>query len=147
MKACFHFCAKSHRGVSRGCHIGSPKGCRHGTQQSEQSSDNMTYPKQMKACFRFARKSHRGVSRGSHINIPQGCCRGTRLSEQSSDNINYYLSCAAATPGSSLPSRNSREAPPPVEIWLILSPNPIWFTAAAESPPPIIVVASISARA
>ena len=26
-----------------------------------------------------------------------------------------------ATPGSSLPSMNSREAPPPVEIWVILS--------------------------
>ena len=35
-----------------------------------------------------------------------------------------YLSLAAATPGSSLPSRNSREAPPPVEMWLILSPKP-----------------------
>ena len=30
-----------------------------------------------------------------------------------------YLSCTASTPGSALPSRNSREAPPPVEIWLI----------------------------
>ena len=26
-----------------------------------------------------------------------------------------------ATPGSSLPSMNSREAPPPVEMWVILS--------------------------
>ena len=33
----------------------------------------------------------------------------------------FYLSSAATTPGSSLPSKNSREAPPPVEIWLILS--------------------------
>ena len=32
-----------------------------------------------------------------------------------------YLSSRQATPGSSLPSRNSREAPPPVEIWVILS--------------------------
>lgn len=30
--------------------------------------------------------------------------------------VQYYLSLAAATPGSSLPSKNSREAPPPVEI-------------------------------
>lgn len=28
----------------------------------------------------------------------------------------YYLSLAATTPGSSFPSRNSKEAPPPVEI-------------------------------
>ena len=58
-----------------------------------------------------------------------------------------YLSSAAATPGSSLPSRNSREAPPPVEMWLILSAKPSWLTAAAESPPPMMVVASVSARA
>jgi hypothetical protein len=32
-----------------------------------------------------------------------------------------YLSSRQATPGSSLPSRNSRLAPPPVEIWVILS--------------------------
>ena len=32
-----------------------------------------------------------------------------------------YASSRQATPGSSLPSMNSREAPPPVEIWVILS--------------------------
>ena len=32
-----------------------------------------------------------------------------------------YLSSRQATPGSSLPSMNSREAPPPVEMWVILS--------------------------
>ena len=32
-----------------------------------------------------------------------------------------YLSSRQATPGSSLPSINSREAPPPVEMWVILS--------------------------
>ena len=53
--------------------------------------------------------------------------------------LSAYLSSAQATPGSSLPSRNSSEAPPPVEMWLILSPSPIWLTAAAESPPPMIV--------
>ena len=46
-----------------------------------------------------------------------------------------------------MPSRNSREAPPPVEMWLILSPSPIWLTAAAESPPPMIVIASDLASA
>ena len=58
--------------------------------------------------------------------------------------VGFYLSLAASTPGSSLPSRNSREAPPPVEICVILSPKPRLLTAAAESPPPIIVVASAS---
>ena len=36
-------------------------------------------------------------------------------------------------PGSSLPSRYSSEAPPPVEMWVILSPRPICWTAAALS--------------
>lgn len=45
------------------------------------------------------------------------------------------------------PSKNSREAPPPVEMCVILSANPNWLTAAAESPPPMIVVASVSAKA
>ena len=32
-------------------------------------------------------------------------------------------------------------------MWLILSANPSWLQAAAESPPPMIVVASVSASA
>ena len=35
-----------------------------------------------------------------------------------------YLSVSAATPGSVLPSRNSSDAPPPVETWLIFSASP-----------------------
>src|SRR5690554_6552220 len=58
-----------------------------------------------------------------------------------------YFSSNAATPGSTLPSRNSREAPPPVEIWVILSASPKCSTAAAESPPPMIVVPWEAARA
>src|SRR6478735_12524597 len=42
-----------------------------------------------------------------------------------------------ARPGSSLPSRNSRDAPPPVEMWVKPdSSMPRMRTAAAESPPP-----------
>ena len=52
-----------------------------------------------------------------------------------------------ATPGSSLPSRNSSEAPPPVEMWVILSAKPNFSTAAALSPPPTIVTAPLSAMA
>ena len=59
----------------------------------------------------------------------------------------YYLSCRQAMPGSSRPSRNSREAPPPVEMWVILSAKPSCSQAAAESPPPTMVTASESARA
>jgi hypothetical protein len=36
-----------------------------------------------------------------------------------------YLSSSAATPGSVFPSRNSRDAPPPVEMWDILSARPL----------------------
>ena len=50
-------------------------------------------------------------------------------------------------PGSSRPSRNSSEAPPPVEMWVILSAKPSFSTAAAESPPPMIETAPDSAIA
>src|SRR3954454_24777975 len=53
----------------------------------------------------------------------------------------YFLSVSASTPGSFLPSRNSSEAPPPVEICVILSATPAAFTADTESPPPTIDVA------
>src|SRR5262249_37273835 len=55
----------------------------------------------------------------------------------------------AAIPGRVLPSRNSSEAPPPVEMWLIWSATPAWLTAATESPPPTTVIAldAASARA
>ena len=39
---------------------------------------------------------------------------------------------------------NSREAPPPVEMCVILSASPAFVTAAAESPPPIIVLQSVN---
>src|SRR5690242_6384072 len=38
-------------------------------------------------------------------------------------------------PGRVLPSRNSREAPPPVETWLILSATPACRTAATATRP------------
>ncbi len=50
----------------------------------------------------------------------------------------------AATPGSTLPSRNSRAAPPPVETWDMRSASPADVTAAAESPPPTTVKAPLA---
>jgi len=44
-------------------------------------------------------------------------------------------------PGRVLPSRNSREAPPPVETWVILSASLNLLTAATLSPPPTTVIA------
>src|SRR5437879_2882743 len=51
------------------------------------------------------------------------------------------LSVRATTPGNCFPSRNSSDAPPPVEMCEILSATPAAFTAATESPPPTIDVA------
>src|SRR6266566_5772086 len=50
-----------------------------------------------------------------------------------------HASSKAATPGSSFPSRNSSDAPPPVETWVSWSSMPA--TAATESPPPTTVTA------
>ena len=54
--------------------------------------------------------------------------------------FNYFVA-KIAIPGSVFPSRNSREAPPPVDTWLILSARWNLFTAATESPPPTTVIA------
>src|ERR1700722_9625605 len=53
----------------------------------------------------------------------------------------HFLSVSASTPGSFFPSRNSSEAPPPVEICVILSATPAACAAATESPPPTIEIA------
>src|SRR5919112_3431644 len=59
----------------------------------------------------------------------------------------FYSSGSIAMPGNSLPSTYSSEAPPPVEMWLILSSSPSLLTAATESPPPTTLVAPLSATA
>ena len=48
-------------------------------------------------------------------------CAGLARGPRSCPARIVYLSSRQATPGSSLPSMNSREAPPPVEMWVILS--------------------------
>ena len=53
-------------------------------------------------------------------------------------NMISYFSVSAARPGSTLPSRSSIDAPPPVEIHENLSARPRLMAAAAESPPPMI---------
>mmetsp|Transcript_44070 Transcript_44070/g.91056 ORF Transcript_44070/g.91056 Transcript_44070/m.91056 type:complete len:293 (-) Transcript_44070:268-1146(-) len=50
-------------------------------------------------------------------------------------------SSRAATPGSTLPSKSSREAPPPVEQWVTLSSVSYFLQAVAVSPPPMTVTA------
>src|SRR5579862_8605227 len=58
-----------------------------------------------------------------------------------------YASVNAATPGSSMPARNSREAPPPVEMWEIWPATPADLMAFSESPPPTTEVAPETATA
>ena len=57
----------------------------------------------------------------------------------------FYLS-NAEIPGSIFPSRTSRNAPPPVEIYEILSETPALLTAVTLSPPPTMLRQSDSAR-
>src|SRR5258706_15892799 len=52
-----------------------------------------------------------------------------------------HLSGRASTPGRLRPPRNSREAPPPVEMCENFSATPAWWNAATEAPPPTIEVA------
>lgn len=53
-----------------------------------------------------------------------------------------FLCLITLIPGNALPSINSSEAPPPVEMWLNLSLNPKFLAAAALSPPPITNIQS-----
>src|ERR1700689_5211949 len=57
----------------------------------------------------------------------------------------HYLSVNASTPGSFLPSKNSRLAPPPVLMWGIWSATPAWLMAETESPPPMMGMAPLLA--
>src|SRR6266436_820489 len=52
---------------------------------------------------------------------------------ESTEKKGGHLLVKASTPGSLRPPRNSREAPPPVEICEILLATPDWWTAATES--------------
>src|ERR1051326_5153634 len=67
--------------------------------------------------------------------------------------FHWPLSVNAATPGSSLPSRNSRLAPPPVLMKVTCLPSLALFSAFTLSPPPMMLfapffcVASATARA
>mmetsp|Transcript_198 Transcript_198/g.859 ORF Transcript_198/g.859 Transcript_198/m.859 type:complete len:256 (+) Transcript_198:40-807(+) len=54
-----------------------------------------------------------------------------------------YFSSSAATPGRTLPSSNSKAAPPPVEMCDISPARPDCSVAATESPPPMIVIAPL----
>mmetsp|Transcript_60295 Transcript_60295/g.95493 ORF Transcript_60295/g.95493 Transcript_60295/m.95493 type:complete len:208 (-) Transcript_60295:835-1458(-) len=68
-----------------------------------------------------------------------GCCQ-RQLRIRSFNRSGWiHLSFRAATPGSSLPSKSSKEAPPPVLQWVTLSSVPYFLQAVAVSPPPMTV--------
>src|SRR5215203_6707825 len=71
---------------------------------------------------------------------PSLYCRFERKSKKLLT-ANYLASSNTATPGKVSPARNSRVAPPPVEMCEIFPSRPAWFTADTESPPPTIDVA------
>merc|ERR1711904_443591 len=56
----------------------------------------------------------------------------------------YLASLKAATPGSTLPSKSSMEAPPPVLQCVTLSMVPYFLQAVAVSPPPMTETAPFS---
>merc|ERR1712217_599716 len=57
-----------------------------------------------------------------------------------SPNSTPQASLRAATPGNALPSKSSKEAPPPVLQWVTLSSVSYFLHAVAVSPPPITVM-------
>src|SRR5437764_7797687 len=73
----------------------------------------------------FNHRGHRGTQRSAQREIES-------LMPQS----DQCLFVNASTPGNCFPSRNSSDAPPPVEMWEILSATPAAFTAETESPSP-----------
>src|SRR6478609_7267739 len=86
------------------------------------------------------RRVHNGVS-GFVGDVSHHQFKGGFGADSISHAGRHYLSVSASTPGSFLPSRNSSDAPPPVEICVILLARPDWWTAATESPPPTIEIA------
>ena len=88
-----------------------------------------------------------GIFPGLRPAVPAKAIRPRFAIKRGRLGFSYSLSRMQAIPGSRVPSRYSSEAPPPVEMWLILSPKPSCCTAAALSPPPMMVVASVSASA
>ena len=85
--------------------------------------------------------------------IPARLAIGPRLAryagppgtKASGERFRTQASGSAAMPGNSRPSRNSNDAPPPVEMWSMRSATPASSMAATESPPPTTVKASASA--
>lgn len=57
--------------------------------------------------------------------------------------LKFFIFVKFTIPGKCLPSKSSKEAPPPVLIWLTNFVPPAYLTKLAESPPPIIVVAPL----
>ena len=131
----------------------SPKGraYREGHCPSLGKPQEITYPADRRC--RAVRRNQRNTVRFDPVGSKLNCSAVSPLPTKAfafagaPELLCPYLSSRQAMPGSSKPSRNSRDAPPPVEMWVILSAKPSCSQAAAESPPPTMVTASESARA
>src|SRR5437867_583826 len=92
-----------------------------------------------------ARQRHRLAARAVHLPVAgdeRGAVhRGTAACSAGA------ASSSATSPGSARPSRNSSDAPPPVETWVTAPCSPARASAATESPPPTTVVPLDSASA
>src|SRR5437879_6289248 len=92
-----------------------------------------------------ARQRHRLAARAVHLPVTgdeRGAThRGTAACSAGA------ASSSATSPGSARPSRNSSDAPPPVETWVTAPCSPASASAATESPPPTTVVPLDSASA
>merc|ERR1712193_404575 len=69
---------------------------------------------------------------------------GSGLKRTALDRLLYLASLSAATPGSTLPSKSSIEAPPPVLQWVTFSIVLYFLQAVAVSPPPMTETAPFS---
>ena len=80
------------------------------------------------------------MSRASPLSVPCSACHYVSACVRVPCLLGLLWSSRAATPGSTLPSNSSSEAPPPVEMCDIWLATPAFSTADTESPPPMMVV-------
>src|SRR5580658_11326594 len=91
---------------------------------------------------RFVTRSRVNINRRHSNNVAEEEWRRVAGPGARRREVVGYFFVRASTPGSFLPSRNSSDAPPPVEMWVIWSATPAFFTAETESPPPTMEMAS-----
>src|SRR5690606_8125011 len=79
---------------------------------------------------------HIGGVHGSPFIVLRGLLQEAKLLQSLTTLASKSYRVSAATPGNSLPSIHSRNAPPAVEMKVMSSATPAWLSAATVSPPP-----------